>query len=264
PAPARPESVVVVRHDLGPSRKRDLAEEQRAALPPRLRAKLDDEEDEDLEDYLPRSRGRGMLIGALVLVAAVVVAIVLARFGVIPGLPFMGGALKPAPAALTPALAPVTAPVDTAARAAAADSAAKALAANSVSHGGSALAKPATSAGTAAVKPATPAETGKPAAPAETGKPAAAKPVAATSTFGISVATYLDADRAESERVKLAGSTGLQVSVREASEGGTSVYHLVLGEFDTRASAENEASDLIQRGLVEEARIVSGPRLAKR
>jgi hypothetical protein len=91
-----------------------------------------------------------------------------------------------------------------------------------------------------------------------------AKAAPAGATFGISVATYLDSDRAQAEKVKLAASTGMPVAVREAKEGGTSVYHLVLGGFDSRTSAEDAATDLIKKGLVEEARIVPGPKVARR
>jgi hypothetical protein len=93
---------------------------------------------------------------------------------------------------------------------------------------------------------------------------APAKPAPAGATFGISVATYLDSDRAQAEKVKLAASTGMPVAVREAKEGGASVYHLVLGGFDSRTSAEDAATDLIKKGLVEEARIVPGPKVARR
>jgi hypothetical protein len=300
--------------EVRPSRPRDLAEEQRAALPPRLRARLGNEPDEDLEDFLPRSRGRGVLIISLAGVALVMTAIMLVRFGVITGLPFMPAPQQPTRAAERPAPAPepVAATFDSTARAAAADSAAKALvtglptaaaptAASSPAEPKSAAAsgpaatkpatestpeatKPAASSAPAATKPAAasspaaakPAAASVPAAtkPAAAGAPAATKPAAAsapaatkpaaTATFGISVATYLDSDRAKTERDKLAASTSMPVTVQETTEGGTSVYHLVLGGFDSRASAESAASDLIQRGLIEEARIVAGPKVAKR
>ena len=302
PAPAAPATPPAAKPALAAVRKRDLAEEQRAAMPPGLRAKLDDDLDEDLESFLPRTSSRGLLITSLVVVALVLTAIALVRFGVITGLPFLPGTPAHAPAPASAPAAPVAAvpaPLDSAAHAAAADSAAKALAgaAHETAAPGSpapgaavtpgvakseppskgaaggavaaapVTAKPVTEAPAAekpaAEKPATDkATTPKPAA---TATPAnSAKPAPAGATFGISVATYLDADRAKAEKAKLAASTGMPVAVQEAREGGTSVYHLVLGGFDSRTSAEDAATDLIKRGLVEEARIVPGPKVARR
>ena len=277
-----------------PTPKRDLAGEQRAALPPRLRAKLDEELDEELEDFLPRSRGRGLLITALVGVALAITAIMLVRFGIIPGLPFMPGATAHAPAS-APAAPTTAAPklVDSLAAQARLDSVAKTSGATLPHDAGTGTVGPAAASGVSpkpaegagavprnaappargpvsnvpeSSKPAGTAGAGATASAVTTEKPAADKPAAAKSgsTFGIAVATYLNPDRAETEKAKLAASTGMSVSVLEASEGGTSVYHLVLGGFDTRTSAEDAASDLIRRGLVEEARIVPGPKLAKR
>jgi cell division septation protein DedD len=126
------------------------------------------------------------------------------------------------------------------------------------------------------------APTGKPAATApaitppvaaSTLAPATTKPapVAATSTkpapapaekpshagYGIAVSTWMDASRAGKERDKLAGASQLPVSVSEVVDGGATVYQLVVGPFDTRATAEQNASELIKRGLVDEARVIS-------
>jgi type II secretory pathway predicted ATPase ExeA len=300
----------------GAPRRRDLAEEQRAALPPRLRAKLDagiqDGAEDDFETTLPSSRGRGLLLVALVGVALVVSAIMVVRFGLIPGLPFM-----PASPARAPAIAPappvpvLPAPVDSASQATATDSltrvtpasasaAPEAGAPKATTPSGAEASKPsgasatqaakpaagALAASEAAAKPSTPAaakpETppaAKPAGataaavekPATPAAAAAAKPVSpatkpspSSSMFGIAVATYLNSDRAEAERAKLAASTNLPVRIQPGTEGGTSVYHLVLGGFDSRASAEVAASELVRKGLVEEARIVPEPKVAKR
>ena len=271
---AKPEAPIPP--DLQPP-PRDLAEEQRAALPPRLRAKLDHELGEEPESFAPRSRGRGVWITALVVLTLVAAAIVLMRIGVIPGLPFM------APPGHAPASAPVAAvpvPTDTSSHAAPADSAAKEVPAT-LTHPAVSPGEPqvgavkssstASSVSSAALAPTSATTTGTAAPKAAAGAldasgpatSAATKPAVAQ-TFGISVATYLDSDRAEAEKVKLAASTGMTVAVREAHEGGTSVYHLVVGGFDSRVSAEDAASDLVKKGLVEEARIVPGPKVAKR
>ena len=292
PVGAAPASAATDRSDAQkPSapRKRDLAEEQRAALPPRLRAKLDEGIEEDLESFLPRSRGRGVLIAALAAVALVVTAIVLVRFGVIPGLPF-GPAASHVPAvAPAPPVAALPTPADSTTHSAAADTAARATsqaapAAGSATTAPVAAGNPSASGATAssgpiagttpAGKPVTGASGAAAGAAAASGaassggssapasKPAA--PASAPASFALSVATYLNADRAEAERVKLAAAIGRPVTVQEGRDGGTSVYHLVLGGFESRTAAEDVASDLIQKGLVDEARVVPAPKLARR
>ena len=211
---------------------------------------------------------------SLVGVALVVGAIVLVRFGVLSGLPFMPAAPKPATSVLPPP-APAPAVVDSSVRATATDSLKRVPLAETAPQAlPPAAATPAikspppgekSTTGTVANQPAS-----QPAGELPAGKATGAsptnppKPAAGAATFGISVATYLNQDRAESERAKLAASTRLPISIQEAKEDGSSVYHLVVGGFETRASAEDAASDLIQKGLVEEARIVAGPRIAKR
>ena len=82
----------------------------------------------------------------------------------------------------------------------------------------------------------------------------AAKPSARTYT--ITVATYLESSRAETQRARLGATTGLPSNIIEAQDGGASVYQIVLGRFDTRAAAEKAADDLINRGLIQEAHVI--------
>jgi cell division septation protein DedD len=74
--------------------------------------------------------------------------------------------------------------------------------------------------------------------------------------FGIAVGTYLEEERAKEEGVKLTASTKLPAHVAPVTENESTMYRLVLGSFESRKQAEKTASSLIERGLVDEARVV--------
>jgi type II secretory pathway predicted ATPase ExeA len=99
--------------------------------------------------------------------------------------------------------------------------------------------------------------------PATTPAPhhAAAPPRASASTdagtFGVAVGTFLDASRAEEERTRLSTETSLPGELRTVQADSLQSFELVLGAFTNRAAAERAASDLINRGLVDEARVVA-------
>ena len=89
----------------------------------------------------------------------------------------------------------------------------------------------------------------------------AAKPPGASSeVFGIAVGSYLDEERARLESNKIEAAIGIGARMRQVTVDSTSRYEVVVGAFDNKAAAERTASDLINRGLVEEARVVSEPR----
>jgi hypothetical protein len=71
--------------------------------------------------------------------------------------------------------------------------------------------------------------------------------------FGISVGTFRSEERATIERTRLAANSGLVPKTVVMSEGGESLYRLILGAFDSRESADSAASSLVQRGIVKEA-----------
>ena len=100
--------------------------------------------------------------------------------------------------------------------------------------------------------------TTKQATPAATNaaRHAAAKPAPSPITYGVAVGTYLDAGRAETERTRLAGATKMGALVRTVTSDSLSMYELVLGSYTSHDEAERAASDLIARGLVDEARVV--------
>jgi cell division protein FtsN len=81
--------------------------------------------------------------------------------------------------------------------------------------------------------------------------------------YAIRVATYLDRERAEEERDRIARTTGLHTRIWDASDGGA-VHHIVVGAFDDADEAERSADGLLQRGLVQEARVVGYRSSARR
>jgi type II secretory pathway predicted ATPase ExeA len=98
-----------------------------------------------------------------------------------------------------------------------------------------------------------PASSAAPAAPDSSRRPAAA----AAGTFGVAVGTFPDQASAESDRARLAGVTQLPALVRTVKADSVSRFELVLGSFASHADAERAASDLVTRGLVDEARVVA-------
>jgi general secretion pathway protein A len=81
-------------------------------------------------------------------------------------------------------------------------------------------------------------------------------PAIAPNLFGIAVGSYLDEGRANAERTSLTESTRLPSRIVTVAEDSVSFYRVVMGSFENRVSAERAASDLIRRGLVNEARVI--------
>jgi cell division septation protein DedD len=103
-------------------------------------------------------------------------------------------------------------------------------------------------------------------APAPPAASAPSKPPAPAKQYGIAVGTYLNEDRAREEQQKLTASAGMTVRVVTVTEDNVAMYRILLGTFDDRSSAERAASNLIQQGLVDEARVtaLATPRPARR
>jgi hypothetical protein len=87
-------------------------------------------------------------------------------------------------------------------------------------------------------------------------RPPAAIPPSPKRSFGVIVGTFLDEDRAKQEGARIGAAAHLPSSTLTVQEGGTSVYRVVVGRFDTNLAAETAASNLITKGLANEARIV--------
>jgi general secretion pathway protein A len=92
--------------------------------------------------------------------------------------------------------------------------------------------------------------------PAPVVKKPAAEP-APKKTYTITAATYLEMPKAQSERAKLAASTGLPVAIAEGIDGGATVYHLQVGNYPSKTAAENAAGALSDKGLINEAQVVA-------
>jgi len=97
--------------------------------------------------------------------------------------------------------------------------------------------------------------------PAATDAPAETAPAAPVVRLrrGIETGSYLNPERAESERTLLAETTGLPVQVIEGAEDGAAVYRVVVGSFGSRRKASAALNELVGRGLVEQAKIISLP-----
>ncbi|HEY2956259.1 MAG TPA: AAA family ATPase [Candidatus Eisenbacteria bacterium] len=88
--------------------------------------------------------------------------------------------------------------------------------------------------------------------------PAPPKPnTAPRGDFVLVVGTYPTEDQAEQARAKLAAATQLPTQVLMVPENDASMFRVYVGAFDDRHAAEQMASSLIERGLVEEARVAS-------
>ena len=81
-------------------------------------------------------------------------------------------------------------------------------------------------------------------------------------SFGIVVGTFLNERRAQAERTRLSESTEFTTRVIPVAEDTVSMYRVVVGSFADRMSAERAASDLVQKGVVSDARVVSVARPA--
>jgi cell division protein FtsN len=115
---------------------------------------------------------------------------------------------------------------------------------------------------TAAVTPAAaPVAKAAAAAPASIANPspahAARAPKRTSPThYTISVGTFLNADRADTERRKMLTVTPLAASVEKISEGGEESYRVLVGSFASHAAAVKAASDLMGTGQVREAMVL--------
>lgn len=215
-----------------------------SGLPARLREKIED----DIAAEERRAGAMPWVLGLAAVAALIVAVVLLQRFQVIdvPFLRSLAGVAAPSDSlkAHVPASPATTAAADSAANADSTAGARPDSNAVVVPHDSTIATKakpfPVTRAAAAAPAPA-----------------AAATPTAApSSVFGIGVAAFLDRDRAEAERTRLAGATGLEANIYPFRDGTTTMYRLVLGRFTSNAAAERKANDLMQRDLVREARVM--------
>ena len=109
-------------------------------------------------------------------------------------------------------------------------------------------------------------------APAATGTAVAVKSAPATSSpvpadvpagadaYGVGVASYLDEVRANTERDRYAADTALPATVMPYNDAGTTMFRVVVGRWASSNEADRNANALMERGLINEARVVQLPK----
>jgi len=76
----------------------------------------------------------------------------------------------------------------------------------------------------------------------------------AAGPFGIQAGSFLDEAKATSESAKISASTGLPAKVKPTGDGS---FLVVVGSFETRAIAEAKGLELLGKGKVNQALVVS-------
>jgi type II secretory pathway predicted ATPase ExeA len=93
-----------------------------------------------------------------------------------------------------------------------------------------------------------------------------AAPQAPVPRFGLEVGSYINPDRAAAERERIAESTHRAVRVLAFPENGGITYRVLLGSFRSRGLAERAAAQLLESGIVNQARatvLAAGDSLAR-
>ncbi|HTO90959.1 MAG TPA: AAA family ATPase [Candidatus Sulfotelmatobacter sp.] len=251
------------------------------SLPPRLRERL---EAGDSGEKIRASRATGWLIGLGALAAVVIAVVLTLRFKALSNEPEPRS--TPARAAsssartVTPPSAPTGAPgaatsAPTSEKPAAPPSSPAPVAAATEKPGGASAgtSEPSTASekpgGSGAAKAAAVAAVPVGASVASganasggamTGSGAAtqsaapAEPAVPKTLYGVAVGTYINEAKANTEKARLATATSLPGRV-VASKAGD--FTVVLGAFAVKSNAENQAGELIDKSMVEEARVVS-------
>lgn len=80
--------------------------------------------------------------------------------------------------------------------------------------------------------------------------------LAETPSIGLEVARFIVRERARTERKRLA-ARGLMASVLTGWDGGAPSFSVVVGPFPSTGEAERTADELLGRGLVSQARVVT-------
>jgi hypothetical protein len=229
-------------------------------LPPRLRQKLEAPSSGDDFDFLKR---KSSPVGTIVTVA-VIVAVLAGAFMV-----YQNNQRKVKAAAAAKAAAERAAFVaDSLAQVHMADSLAAVARADSIAFAAlpkwkqrqilaekakkEAAASGATATGAAGGKPAGGAAAGG--APTETAAPEEAGP------FGIDAGQFLDETKAGQVATELKDKTGLAAAVVPMGEGDDTSYHVVLGSYPRRGTAESKANSLLSKGMLNEASVVALPK----
>jgi len=78
--------------------------------------------------------------------------------------------------------------------------------------------------------------------------------------FGIDAGQFLDETKAGEVATELKGKTGLDAAVVPMGEGDDTSYHVVLGSYPHRGTAESKANSLLSKGMLSEASVVAIPK----
>jgi hypothetical protein len=242
-----------------------------AGLPPRLRERLERELSREETGVSPT---RNLLIAASVLATLGIMLVLMQRFGAID-VPFLrglagtrvqssqSGAGGPEGNELTPpdaAVDPTAALIDSLKREVEKGKQSAAVRTASAPESVSRPARASEAPDTFKPDPATPVPAPN-SATTSSGTPAvAAETDASAAHFGVGVAAYLDADRARAEKDRLSRDTTLPGQVMPFKDGGTTMYRVVVGRWATSGDAEKAANALMERGLINEARVVQIPK----
>jgi hypothetical protein len=97
-------------------------------------------------------------------------------------------------------------------------------------------------------------------APTSTSTAASTPAPASTTGYGVSVAAFLDDERANQERERLATATGFPAIVMPFDDAGTTMYQVVLGRWPSSRAAERAANGLMEQGVINEARVTKLPK----
>ena len=237
----------------------DAPDSGKPYLSPRLRDKLGDVGDDSDLDFLNRKPSPA----AWIITADVVLAAAGGIFLIVHNAQVKAAAEKAA-AAKVAAVQRAQELADSLAAAAHADSLAAQARADSIAFAKlpkwkqkQILAKKAADAQKAAAA-ANPSATPAAAAAAAPDTSAPAAPVEA-GPFGIDAGQFLDQQQANDKAAEFKTATGLAAIVTTEGEGDAATYHVLLGKYSSRASAEAKASSLLGKGLVPQAMVVKLP-----
>jgi len=84
-------------------------------------------------------------------------------------------------------------------------------------------------------------------------------PPVETGPFAIDAGQFLDQAEANDKAAELKTATGLAAVVSTEGEGDAATFHVLLGKYSSRGSAEAKASSLLSKGLVGQASVVKMP-----
>ena len=242
-----------------------------SGLPPRLRERLERELSRDESAAPPM---RNVLIAVSVIATLGIVLLLMQRFGAID-VPLLRGAagthanrsgtdgpegLLTPPQTSTPEVAtpadPTTALIDSLRREVeSAKTAAQLEAASSTEVAVKPVRtrpSPAASGATGTAVASKSASTGSVPAPAAVPAGAAA--------YGVGVASFLDEFRANTERDRFAADTALPAAVVPYTDAGTTMFRVVVGRWASSDEADRNANSLMERGLINEARVMQLPK----